>query len=68
MEPLILLGNVSFALLAASFLAKDILWLRLLCVAGYLGIATVNLLSHGAHSEVAFAWALLFVSVHGCTS
>jgi len=63
-EPLFILGNISFALLAASFLTKDILWLRSWCVMGYSGLATVNLLNDGPHSDVAFGWAVLFVLVH----
>jgi hypothetical protein len=59
-----LLGHIGFGLIGASFLVKDILWLRLISIVANGTIATFNYIVPQEPLWVVIGWSLLFVFIN----
>jgi len=58
------IGNIAYAITAASLLVRDILWLRVLSALANGGFICGNLVAPGAHAYAFVAWSSLFLGIN----
>ena len=59
-----LLGHLSFAIIALSFVMKDILWLRVVSIMGSIFAIVFNYFIPGGPIWIVIGWSLVFIAIH----